>query len=232
MTGTLLLENQSAVSNVPIQLSYSINDGQSWNDITSAYTSTEGSYSALWAPSATGAFLVKASYVGLYPYQSSQTRVQLSVLPYNNQYVFAVSSNSTVTSLAFNSQSNTLSFTVSGPSGTTGYVDIQIAKSLVPNIANLAVSFDGNNLVYTATSTSDSYLLHFTYNHSTHTVTVNLGNAPTSSPTNNPTSTPKPTTSPTATPTPAIPESSIVILVVLVLALPFVLLFRKKQLKR
>ena len=49
----------------------------------------------------------------------------------NGQSDFSVESNSTVTDLAFNSASQELSFTVSGPSGTTGYVDAYKAKSLM-----------------------------------------------------------------------------------------------------
>jgi outer membrane protein assembly factor BamB len=247
LNGELLMENQTAVSNARVKFSYSINNGQSWNDITSTFTSADGSYSAVWTPSAIGTFLVKASYDGLYPYQSSQKNVELSVLPYNNQYVFAVSSNSTVSSLAFNSQSNTLSFTVSGPSDTTGYVDMQIAKNLVPDIANLKVNLDGSNLIYTATSNSESYLLHFTYTHSSHTITVNLGTAPTTSPTpsvstnpssptpstsptSTPTSTPQSTNSPEPSPSPTIPEISIIIVIIFMLTIPLTtMIYRKKH---
>jgi outer membrane protein assembly factor BamB len=235
MKGELLMANQSSVSNARVKFSYSINDGQSWNDITSSFTSADGSYSAVWTPAATGTFLVRASYDGLYPYQSSQKNVELSVLPYNNQYVFAVSSNSTVSSLAFNSQSNTLSFTVSGPSDTTGYVDMQIAKNLVPDIANLKVNLDGSNLIYTTTSTSDSYLLHFTYTHSIHTVNVNLGTATTTSPTprasstSTPTSTPQSTNSPEPSPSSTIPEISTTIIITFMLAIPLIaIIYRKK----
>ncbi len=242
ITGKLLAENQSAVSNARITFSISINDGQSWNDITSAFTLADGSYSAVWTPAATGTFLVKAAYDGLYPYESSQKNVELSVLPYNNQYVFAVSSNSTVSSLAFNSQSNTLSFTVSGPSGTTGYVDMQVAKNLVPDIANLKVNLDDSKLIYTPTSTSDSYLFHFTYAHSTHTVTVNLGTVsttnptpsvsptPSTSPTSTTTSTPQSTNPPEPTPSPTIPEISTTIIITLMLTILLIaIIYRKKH---
>jgi hypothetical protein len=97
------------------------------------------------------------------------------VTPFNGQYVFSVVSNSTVSALAFNSGTRELSFNVTGPTGTTGFADVAIAKSLVSNIANLTVYLDGVNLNYVATSTADSWLLHFEYAHSTHSITVNLG---------------------------------------------------------
>lgn len=62
-----------------------------------------------------------------------------------------------------------------GPSGTTGYVDVYIAKTLIGNIAEVEVKLNGEEINYTATSLDDSWLIHFTYQHSTHSVTINLG---------------------------------------------------------
>jgi hypothetical protein len=53
-----------------------------------------------------------------------------------------------------------------------------VAKSLVANVADLKVFLDGASLDYTAQSTDDSWILYFTYAHSTHDVAVNLGAAP------------------------------------------------------
>jgi len=184
------------ITGASILLSYSVTGGQTWNEITSVNTSSDGSYSAVWIPSATGTYLVKASWAGNDTFQSTELSRALSVTSFNDQYVFSVTSNSTISALAFNSTSNELSFTVSGPFGTTGFVDMQVAKSLVGNIANLKVYLDGNNLDYTATATSDSWLLYFTYTHSTHTITVDLSSAPT----------PSPTPAPSSSPTPIIPE--------------------------
>jgi nitrous oxidase accessory protein NosD len=87
---------------------------------------------------------------------------------------FTVESNSTVSALAFNSTSSELSFTVSGPSNTTGYVKVTIAKSLVTNAENIKVYLDGNQLNYDVTSSADSWLLTFTYAHSKHNVMISL----------------------------------------------------------
>ena len=80
-------------------------------------------------------------------------------------------SNSTVTSLAFNSTTSELSFTVSGPSGTSGYVKATVAKSLLPNGAETTIYLDGNQLSYELHETADSWVFTFNYHHSTHTVT-------------------------------------------------------------
>lgn len=81
--------------------------------------------------------------------------------------------------LAFNSTSQELGFTVTGSSGTTGYVDVYIAKTHVDDIAKVKAYIDGNEANYAATQLSDSWLLHFTYQHSTHTVVISLGTATT-----------------------------------------------------
>jgi hypothetical protein len=101
-----------------------------------------------------------------------------SPIPVPGQSLFFVESNSTVTKLFFNSTSAELSFTVSGEKGTWGYVDITIAKSLVSNIQDVKVYLDGNQLNFNMTEKGDSWLLHFTYTHSTHRVIMTLSSAP------------------------------------------------------
>ena len=51
---------------------------------------------------------------------------------------------------------------------------VTIAKSLVSNAANIKVYLDGNQLNYDVTSNADSWLLSFTYKHSTHKVMISL----------------------------------------------------------
>jgi outer membrane protein assembly factor BamB len=172
----ILKSNETGIEGASVLLSYSVNGGQTWNDITSAQTSSDGSYSAAWIPSATGTFLVRASWAGYYPFVAAESSKMLSVIAYDDQYVFSVSSNSTLSALAFNSTSRELSFTVTGETGTTGFVKVAIAKSLVANIADLRVYLDGASLDYTVESTDSSWVLDFIYTHSTHSVTINLGN--------------------------------------------------------
>jgi outer membrane protein assembly factor BamB len=175
LTG-ILKGNGTAIGGASVLLSYSVTGGQTWNDITSIQTSSDGSYSAVWIPSATGTFLVRAFWDGYYPFVDAESYEMLSVTTYDDQYVFAVSSNSTLSALAFNSTSRELSFTVTGETGTTGFVKVAIAKSLVANIADLSVYLDGASLDYTVESTNSSWVLDFIYTHSTHNVTINLGN--------------------------------------------------------
>ena len=88
--------------------------------------------------------------------------------------IFSVDSNSTVSALAFNSTSLEFSFTVAGPSGTSGYVKAKIAKSLVSNGENIRVYLDGNQLNYEIKSTAESWILTFSYQHSEHQVVIDL----------------------------------------------------------
>ncbi|MCW4005905.1 MAG: carboxypeptidase-like regulatory domain-containing protein [Candidatus Bathyarchaeota archaeon] len=104
------------------------------------------------------------------------------VISFGNTGVFFVESNSTVSELAFNSTSSELSFTVSGPSGTTGYVDLTVAKTLIPNPQNIKVYLDGKQLYYEAKSTDDAWILSFTYQHSTHQVVVDVADSQIRSP--------------------------------------------------
>jgi hypothetical protein len=90
-----------------------------------------------------------------------------------NNY-FQVESNSTITELFFNSTSSELSFRVTGPSGTNGYVQYKIAKSLLASVQNVKVYLDGSQLNVNITSNEDSWLLYFTYHHSSHQVIINL----------------------------------------------------------
>jgi len=99
----------------------------------------------------------------------------LSILPYKNEHVFSVESNSTVSGLAFNSSSLELNFIVSGPDDTDGYVRLIMAKSVVTDVADVEVLLDGKKTDYYTSSLGDSWLLMFNYTHSTHYVGVTLG---------------------------------------------------------
>jgi hypothetical protein len=159
-------------------------------------------------PQISGNYLIRAAYSGSVTLNSTTTVVTLVSTPYSNQNVFSVTSNSTVSALAFNSASNELSFVVSGASATFGYVDVAIAKSLVVNVTNIQVYLDDEPIEFSVTSTADAWILHFEYTHSTHSVKVNL--AQTDSPLNSSSPTPAPSVTPpqttASTNTPASPE--------------------------
>jgi hypothetical protein len=178
VNGRLRDVNGTPMQGKSVTLSYAVASGTSWVPIGSGVTDTSGEYNIQWVNTASGTFTLKAEWGGDADYLAASSTTTLSFLPYANQNVFLVESNSTVSALAFNSTSLELSFTVSGPSGTWGYVKATIAKSLVSNGENIKVYLDGNQLNYTLTSSANSWLLTFSYLHSTHQVLVSLCQAP------------------------------------------------------
>ncbi len=102
---------------------------------------------------------------------------------------FHIGTNSTVTDVVFNPENATLSFTISGPSGTSGSTNVTIAKSVMPNGGALKVTMDEKQVSYALADNGDSWNLGFSYTHSTHRVTITDG-VTQSQPTQTPTSTP------------------------------------------
>lgn len=169
-----LTGNGTAISGVPISIFYSLSGGSSWNELTYITTEQDGSFSAQWFPTATGNLLIKAIFSGDTNYSETRTIINLAIAAADDEEdnVFSVSSNSTVSQLVFNSETNELSFAVSGDNGTTGYFDVFIPKTLVEDVSNLKVCLDGNQVNYTTTTLTDSWVLHLTYHHSEHRVTM------------------------------------------------------------
>ncbi len=203
INGKLTSNTAAPITAAPILLSYSINGSDTWQGLTLVYTDSNGEFTAVWMPHTSGNYLIKATWEGNDDYNHSSKIVSFASAPYAQQNVFSVTSNSTVSALAFDLAKNQLSFSVSGPTGTTGYVDISIAKSIAPDITNIQVYVDDEELQYTTTSTTNAWLLHFQYTHSSHKVVVNIGQDSTQTP--SPTNTLTPTPTPTSiTPTPTV----------------------------
>jgi hypothetical protein len=169
-----LTVNGTGIPQAPILLSYSVNGGKSWVDLTLVQTGSDGSYHAEWMPSVTGYYSLKAVYEGNENYSNTSTIVNFVVESFQEQNTFAVNSNSTLTGFSFNSTSKELSFDVSGDPETTGYVYVNIPKSLVSDGSSLKVYLDGNQIEYAVQSQGDEWLLYFTYHHSTHLVDISL----------------------------------------------------------
>lgn len=174
INGTLLDGYGKGLENESVVLSYASPEGNFWFLIGVGVTDNLGVYDVQWVPKVTGTFKIKAEWAGNATYWGASGNLTLSSLPFMNQYVFSVESNSTVSGLAFNATSSELGFTVSGPSGTKGYVKVSIAKSLVENVSDLKVYLDGSESEYSMTSVGDSWLLMFNYAHGSHQVVVNL----------------------------------------------------------
>jgi S-adenosylmethionine hydrolase len=118
---------------------------------------------------------------GLWTNTGIQTLTTTTTSSPVNTY-FSIVSNSTVTQVAFNSTSEVLQFTVSGPSGTTGFTNVTIAKTIINDTSTLEVYLDGNPISYTVYDLTTSWLIYFTYHHSTHNVVMEFAPQQTKTP--------------------------------------------------
>ena len=173
-----LTADERPVSGEYVILSYAIPGVSTWQPITSITTSSGGAYSASWIPNATGEFSLKAEYAGNAKYAGSYVVRNISVLESTSRDLFFVESNSSLSSLAFNSTSAEISLTVSGPSGTRGYVRFMVSKELIPDPTALKVFLDGSQLEFTVDSVGESWLLCFEFAHSTHTIVISMQQSP------------------------------------------------------
>jgi hypothetical protein len=85
-----------------------------------------------------------------------------------------VVSNSSVSNLVFDSTKGLLNFTVSGASGTLGFFDATIAKSLL--LGEPVVLIDGVQHSASVTDDANFWYVHVTYTHSQHHVTIGGSN--------------------------------------------------------
>jgi hypothetical protein len=171
--GRLANSADTPLQNKTVILSYSFLGIDSWIPISSAQTDTEGKYNIQWINSASGTFTLKTEWSGDTDNLPVSNTTTLSFLP-SDRSTFVVESNSTVNALVFDNTTATLSFNVTGPEGTTGYVKVTIAKNMVLNSNQLLAYMDGQTLNYTVTSTSDSWIYLFTYHHSTHQIILHI----------------------------------------------------------
>ena len=192
ITGNLSANN-AGIASAPILLSYANNPNATWTDIGTITTNTDGVFTSSWSPTSTGSYVINATYTGdsSHTPQTTIANVIVTSTATKSQTVFSVDSNSTVSSLGFNSQTSQLSFSVSGATGTTGYAEIFIAKTLVDDPSKIQASIDGQATNFTLTSTETAWVLYFSYHHSAHEIVFTLNGQ------TNPNST---STSPTATP--------------------------------
>jgi len=172
--GTLLDVYRNAVTDQTVVLYYTFSGANTTIPITSVTTDNLGRYYVKWIPPATGYFTLKASWFGNATHLQTSNTTTLNILPYNDQQVFSVESNSTITELAFNSTNRQLSFTATGPDGTKGYARATISKTLFDNPVDVRVYLDGEKINYIITSLDDSWLLSFTYQHSTHKISITV----------------------------------------------------------
>ena len=176
--------NNSALANTPVFISYSITGGRTWESLTLAQTASDGAFAVVWTPAVTGDYQIKAEVEATKTTDMGEKTVTVALTPDNSKNsesnMFTVNSNSTIREFKFDPDNKRLSFTVEGPTGTTGYVDVYIPKVTLSSISTLRAYLDDNEIVdFSSASRGDSWQISFAYTHSIHKIAMNL-DSPTS----------------------------------------------------
>lgn len=176
-----LTANSTGVPLANMTFSYrSIGESESMlHQFARTSTDSNGYFAVDWLPPSAGSYIINATYGGNSMYGPVFDGINVFIT--DKTQVFTVESNSTVTSLEFNPENSELNLYVTGESGTTGFVDVYLSKSLVGNVSAIQASIDGKAIDYTVSSTEDSWILHFSYHHSSHNIMFNLSGAEISS---------------------------------------------------
>lgn len=175
-------QNGTGISNAPLLVSYRyhpdlmsyIPSEKGWNIISTVTTDTHGGYSVTWFVMSSGYYVVEAFYPGFGNVQGASNFTNLLITSLDDK-IFSVSSNSTVSAMNFDSTARELNFTVSGPSSTTGYLHMYLAKSLVSDLSELKIYFDGLEQSYEAISVGNRWFVRLIYSHSSHCIRICLG---------------------------------------------------------
>ena len=120
-----------------------------------------------------------------------------------------------MSNLAFDATAKEINFTVTGPTGTTGYLSMFLSEKLISDITDLVIYFDGAEKTYDVTPVEDGWFVELTYLHSTHTVRIVLSSA-----------------SPTHAPIEPVVIMTVAILTVLVASFTSLALLRKKKITK
>jgi hypothetical protein len=171
--GSLIGWNNEPLGNKTVVLYYMIPGVANWNAFASISTDSSGAFYAVWLPTATGTFMVKAAWDGDQTNSGASDVKNVSVTSGANQILLA-ESNSTLTALNFNASSSSVSFTVSGPSGSTGYVRFLVSVGTLANASTVSIFVDGQATNFTSSFIGNMEILFFTYSHSTHDVAIFL----------------------------------------------------------
>jgi hypothetical protein len=174
ISNPVIANYQSPSEGSPPSGSYSVNvwdngypsGGNYWSDYQTTYPSAvEKGSSAIWNTP----YVIDANNTDRYPLMGPFRSFNVAL---NNQtYSVDTVSNSSISDLGFNANTKTLSFNVTGTSGTMGFYRVAIPKSLMSGEWTVTVnSTQPQNLNITAYG--NYTYVYFTYYHSTETVRI------------------------------------------------------------
>jgi hypothetical protein len=176
ISGRLYDSYGRSLENKTVVLTYTFEGYFSWIPISSDATDVNGMYSIQWANTASGTFTIRAEWVGNATISKLANATSLSIMPFDSNSIFYLESSSNVSGLNFDSSSNSLRFSVSGPSGTTGYAKVTLPKTVVGDSSSITVLLDGVSQNYSLTSSQNALIILFTYTHSSHQIVILLAN--------------------------------------------------------
>ncbi len=137
--------------------------------ITNAVTTTTTQTSTQTSTVETSTFTVTTQTL-LTATQTVTTTITATFQVTIQNTIVQIVSNSTVSNLIFDSTRGILNFTVSGPSGTIGYFNATIAKSLL--LGSPIVIVDGTETQPTITESESFWHIYVAYSHSVRSVTI------------------------------------------------------------
>ncbi|MCL4436954.1 MAG: hypothetical protein M1387_09620 [Thaumarchaeota archaeon] len=117
-----------------------------------------------------------------------ESRLTFPVTVGAKQYAIGMRTNSTVKNLLASKENKTISFTVSGATGTKGYINTTWPKSLL-NGTTIEVTMDGKQIPFTLKETNGNYSVYASYSHSQHAILISVFTASTTSTTSSITTT-------------------------------------------
>jgi hypothetical protein len=199
INGKLNTVEGNAIADENVVIYCSVPGTSTWSPIAATTTDGNGFFSVDWIPPATGKFTLRATWSGNDFYAANSDVLNISILQDSGQNLFTAESNSTLSSLAFNATSKEISFSVSGPTGSTGYVRFTISKALLGNQSDFKIYLDDRQVNFSVSTMGDMFVFYFEYHHSSHTITIALTNADYSSSAVVPETPPKKTQNPSTT---------------------------------
>jgi hypothetical protein len=145
--------------------------GNYWSDYLTKYpNAAENDSSGIWNTP----YVINASNTDRYPLMAPFHTLNAGTWN-NTSYSVSIVSNSTVTGFSFNAAGKTITFTVTGQTGTVGFCRVAIPTSLLwcDNNAQWTVMVGGTLVGNRTVNVSGNYTyIYFSYTHSTHQVTI------------------------------------------------------------
>lgn len=98
--------------------------------------------------------------------------------PLTNEFLaMDIISNSTITALHFDTSNRIVSFNAQGPTGTSGFTEIVIPKTVLSNPEDFSILLDNKPIEYCIKSVGDRWFLLVDYSHSSHDIVLKLGSS-------------------------------------------------------